>query len=358
MDDRLSTDLLHATCILSVPGRESPAIAFVRSRLESLPNAEIRTDRFSQLHVRMRSEPPGHPTYWVAHLDHPGFIVEFAQSETAADLIFRGACEHLSDDATARPAIRIETSAGPVRARIDTILARGPSFTRVRATTQGPVSAGDLGTWEFPTPARIQDGTLHAPACDDLAGACVLLSAFEQLASRPPAHPIRLIFTRAEELGLLGTIAVCKDRLLPAQSSVVCVDAISSHDLHHAGEPSSPILIHADAMMTYSPRLLRHFASLGNIQPSSMRATGASEAGIFALSGFEALAIYFEVRALHNVDPAAPGRPSHESVRVEALRNLRDLLVRSAHHPPEGSSLRAAVDAAWKEWSPILLRPP
>jgi putative aminopeptidase FrvX len=364
VQDRLTSDLLHATSLVSVPGRESAAIHFVRTWLQSLPGVEIRTDRFSQIHVRMNSEPPGHPMYWVAHLDHPGFIVELAPSNSSVNLVFRGSCDHLRSGLpeSGHPplAIRINTRSGPVRALIQAITAHGPSFTRVEATTEGPVEAGDIGFWEFPDAPKINEGRLHAPACDDLAGVCTVLSAFEHVATGPAsAHPIRLLFTRAEELGLLGAIAVCKDRLLSSQSAIICIDAISDSAVHQVGPLNAPILIPADTMMTYSPRLVRHFAAVGGIVPASLCESGASEAGIFALSGFEALAIYFKVRNMHNCNPATPpGAPVHESVSIDQLMSLRDLLLLSARHPLEGPSLRTAVDAAWKEWSPILLRPP
>ena len=70
-----------------------------------------------------------------------------------------------------------------------------------------PLIPGDLGTWDLPDASVDEDGLVHTPACDDLAALSAALEALDELAS---ADHVRLLLTRAEEVGFVGATAACR----------------------------------------------------------------------------------------------------------------------------------------------------
>ena len=99
---------------------------------------------------------------------------------------------------------------------VESLDVKAKPFKRVVARLTRRTDAlapGDVGRWTFPRGgAPVTRGTrFHTPACDDLAAAAAALSMLDLLRGRPGAGHIRVLLTRAEEVGFVGTLRACKD---------------------------------------------------------------------------------------------------------------------------------------------------
>src|SRR5690606_31785487 len=70
----------------------------------------------------------------------------------------------------------------------------------------GAAEPGDLALWDV-EPFRLRGQTVHARACDDLGGCIAILAALDRAATEGRAGHLVGLFTRAEEVGLLGAAA-------------------------------------------------------------------------------------------------------------------------------------------------------
>ncbi|MHC4990819.1 MAG: M20/M25/M40 family metallo-hydrolase, partial [Planctomycetota bacterium] len=221
--------LLQLTGLPTAAGREDRVVQWVRDWVAARRNLQLRRDRAGNMLIRRAGRTSRRaPIFVTAHLDHPAFVVRSATPGRPVDLEFRGGVlEPYFEDAR----IRIEDGSGKAHnARIVHLDADAKPYKRVRAELSRPTDAlraGDIGRWAFrgrgATPT-VHRGLMHAPACDDLAGVAVALSALDVLRRRKGTDHVGLLLTVAEEVGFLGAIAACKLRTVPRSSRLICLE--------------------------------------------------------------------------------------------------------------------------------------
>ncbi|MFN9977739.1 MAG: hypothetical protein ACK58T_48315, partial [Phycisphaerae bacterium] len=216
--------LLEVTQIPTAAGREHRVIEWITRWVKQRPSLALATDSSGNMTVSIRDARATDlaPVYFTAHLDHPAFVIERIVSPSCVELSFRGGVmdEYFknakvaihSSTHTRHVAVLTGETAAPARAGVAT-----PPFkhylaelTNPNDTTKG-LSLGDVAVWDLP-PARIENGTIYTQACDDLAALVAALAAFDVIAGKKEtARDVRLLFTRAEEVGFIGAIAACRD---------------------------------------------------------------------------------------------------------------------------------------------------
>ncbi len=221
---------------------------------------------------------PG-PIIFQAHLDHPAFVVTAVDSPREATAEFRGGVRaeyftnarlvlHSRDDGRA-PGVVAETT------EPDEAAGRPYRVARLTFDRDTYVLVGDIATWDLP-PAEIRDGLLHAPACDDLAAVAAALCAIEELitsndhaahGSESRATPdslafpdIRLLLTRAEEVGFIGTIAACRSGTIPPGSRIIALE--NSRAFADSPVGAGPIVRVGDRLSVFSPALTAAVAKI------------------------------------------------------------------------------------------------
>jgi len=264
--------LLELTQVPTAAGRERRVIDWISRWASERPDLTLDTDPAGNLVLAAATErraapPRSPPIYFTAHLDHPAFVVERTLGPHAVTLSFRGGV--LDDyfpgarvtihahDGSRLPAT-IADSADPggddTRGVFKHYLAELDGAPGTPAPDPRP---GDIATWTLP-PAQIRDGLLHAPACDDLAAVAAALAAFDLL--RDPARladhdaqDVRLLFTRAEEVGFLGAMAACRHATMPRDARVIALENSRSFDDSPIG--AGPIVRVGDRLSTFDPAL-------------------------------------------------------------------------------------------------------
>ena len=299
-------------------------------------------DAFGNAYVTYRRGRRRRPLVLGAHVDHPALVVAGVDGDQL-DLEFRGGIDASYGDG--EPLVLYREGAHEPHARAVVTSVRADERGRLagaEATVEGDasgVAVEDLALWDV-TPCRFRGEIVHARACDDLAGAAAVLATLDRIAAeRPNGHVVGL-FTRAEEVGLLGASVAARERLLPEDALVVAVET-SSMAAGRAEQGGGPIVRLGDAMHVFSPRMSQWMTALGGelrAEDESFRFQrklmdgGTTEATSYDLYGYETGAACIALGNYHNAGPR--GRVRAETVHLGDLEGLVRLFVRMHETTP------------------------
>ena len=348
--DAHARDLLALTQVPTVAGREQRVIRWVRAWAALRPELEVLADSAGNIVIQPRvpwgSGDSNAPVFITAHLDHPAFVVERIIGPGTLELAFRGGVMDPYFD-NARVRLYPGDSAGQAGSIGATLTGGGggsgsgggtvgagggaPLFKTYLAELDSRAEAriGDIATWELP-PAEIDSaGLVHTHACDDLAALAAALGAYDVLlgivrAGSPGDNlDVRLLLTRAEEIGFIGAIAACKLGTMPGGSRVIALENSRSFEDSPIG--GGPIVRVGDRMSIFSPRLTAACAKRAEqiarvpAQPQATRTAadidkaaamrwqrklmsgGACEATVYCAYGYEATCLCLALGNYHNM---------------------------------------------------------
>ncbi len=305
----------HAIDYLARLGAQ-PAVAFhengvataVRGALTEI-GAGWRTDNFGNIIARIPGVAPEGvpPIAFVAHMDHPGF-----------EIVGR-AGDDLIGQALGGVPPRSFASGVPLWVVL-------PAGRRLAAETVGPY--GDAAQRQVlarlteavgedipvPSPAvfnlpdfSAQDDHLVMRAADDLAGCGCILAALGSLRTDPPEGDVFGVFTRAEEVGLVGARLLAESRVLPMDTLVVSLE--SSRTLPGAEIGGGPVIRVGDAGSTFNSDAesalirAREILSAGTTNFRCQRqlmSGGVCEASAFNAWGYRSTGMAFPLANYHN----------------------------------------------------------
>lgn len=386
--------LLDLTQIPTAAGREHRVIRWIRDWAGRRPWIDLTADPAGNLHLAFApattptSTPKSTaaPVYFTAHLDHPAFVVERLIAPRTAQLQFRGGVmdEYFVD---ARVTIHPDAQhAAPVGARlIQTIEPASPGIDKsylAEIDADAPLAVGDIATWELPPP-EITAGLIHTNACDDLASLVAALAAFDELGRQRHDHPgtipdVRLLLTRAEEIGFIGAIAACRHKTMPPGSRVIALEVSRSFDDSPIG--GGPIVRVGDRLSVFNPTLTAACARRAEEisgRPATPTATqkatqaastgawrwqrklmpgGACEASVFQAFGYESTCLCLPLGNYHNMADLAAvqagtnttkPRVAREFVSIADFDGLVDLLIACGQSLPTASPIMDRLDKLW-----------
>ena len=293
-----------------------PAVAFhengvataVRRALTEI-GTSWRTDNFGNIIARI----PGArrdgvaPIAFMAHMDHPGFEIVGRDGDYLVGKASGG----------------IPPGAFAAGVPLQIIL---PAGRRLTAETVGPLgderdrqaqirltgSAAD----DIPIPSpvvfdlpdfSIEDDHIVMRAADDLAGCGCILSALDSLQGDPPDGDVYGVFTRAEEVGLVGARLLAEARTLPLDTLVVSLE--SSRTLPGAEIGGGPVIRVGDAGSTFNSdaetALIRAREVLGRSNSDfrsqrQLMSGGVCEASAFNAWGYRSTGVAFPLGNYHN----------------------------------------------------------
>ena len=293
-----------------------PAIAFHENGVATAVRGAFteigvtwRTDNFGNIIARIAgAEPDGVPPIaFMAHMDHPGFEIVGRDG----DYLIGKASGGIPPGAFA-PGVPLQV-----------IL---PAGRRLSAETVGPhgderqrearIRLTDAVDDDIPIPSpavfdlpdfNIEDDRIVMRAADDLAGGGCILSALASLQADPPAGDVYGVFTRAEEVGLVGARLLAEARTLPMDTLVVSLE--SSRTLPGAEIGRGPVIRVGDAGSTFNTDAeaalirAREVLAAGNPDFRSQRqlmSGGVCEASAFNAWGYRSTGVAFPLGNYHN----------------------------------------------------------
>jgi hypothetical protein len=217
----------------------------------------------------------------------------------------------------------------------------GEGFVGLRLEAEAPVPAGTFGVFDLEDFREDADGLLYQRAADDLAGCAAIVSVLARcVAERIPATVLGL-FTRAEEVGLIGATLVAQQRLLPSETLVVSLEC--SRALPGAEIGAGAVIRVGDRATCFSPEgdllLQRARDRLRERDPSvriqrQLMSGGTCEATAFMLAGYTTVGVAFPLGNYHNAGPDDTIAPEYIHRRdlqagvellVEAARGMAEL---------------------------------
>ena len=333
---------------------ESGVAAMVLAILEEL-GVEHRFDESGNIVARIPGgEALATPLAIVAHMDHPGF-----------EITGRSGDRFVADGLGGVPA---SSFGGGVPLQL--LL---PGGSRLPAVTAGPhgeesdrqvliklAGPEEPGAVEPPVAAvfdlvdfKLDGEFIRMRAADDLAGCGAILAALARLSRSgvAPSGDVYGLFTRAEEVGLVGARLAAEAGTLPLGTLVISAE--SSRTLPGAEQGKGPVIRVGDAGSTFDVDaesvLIRARESLLERDAESGRAGGAGfksqrqlmsggvcEASAFAVYGYQVTGIAFPLGNYHNAAPE--GGVEAEFIHVDDYLGGIALLTEAAYRVADRSN--------------------
>ena len=248
------------------------------------------------------------PLVLVAHLDHPGFAVDAVVGGTAS-LSFRGGLA-TANAISGSPVEFFHPLEVNAIGRGELLDAEGDDgrLTGARArVVDGQVAAGDFAMWGFPGFA-LESGRICGRVCDDLLGAAVVLCALDELSRQAPAGvEVWGLFTRAEEIGFLGTLEAIRLGSVPRQAHVLSLEC--SKALVDAPQGAGVIVRVGDRTSIFDPGLSEALAGAARRLAQGddtfrwqrkLMDAGTCEATAFCAAGWRASGLALPLGNYHN----------------------------------------------------------
>jgi endoglucanase len=346
----------------TAPFREGAVIRHVLRFVAARPHLAVRVDRDGNLLLRRRAvRPSATPLVVVAHMDHPGFHAVRCEGRGRRFLVSARFLGGVRPEFFRGARVRFFDGEEAVRARVARVRrdAKGGELA-VTLVAERAVSPGSFGMWDLP-PLRAPRGgrgRLASRAIDDLVGVAAGLALLDAVDAIDPRRrvDVRALFTRGEEVGFVGALAVAGSRRLPRGARILSLEA--SRALANARQGDGPILRIGDRTSSFDDGLSRWMARTatalagpkGDRFPWQRRLMdgGTCEATAFQQHGFRCAALCVPLGNYHNMGD--DGRIRAETIdprdAVGLVRLLEALVRNDADCPRRGAPdpLRRRLD--------------
>jgi putative aminopeptidase FrvX len=304
----------------------------------------IAAGRDAAGNVLLRVETPGadldHPLVLVAHLDHPGFVIDTVE-EDRVSLTFHGGLG--AENALEGAPIHFFRAGEREPSGTGTLVAAEEKGGRLTGATaavlDGGATPGGIALWGFPA-WSVANGRITARVCDDLLGAAAILACLREIADAgPPGVAVSGLLTRAEEVGFLGAIEAIRLGTVPTGAHVLSLEC--SKALTDAPQGGGVIVRVGDRMSVFAPSLTESVrtaaARVAEVDPAfrfqrKLMDGGACEATAFCASGYRASGIAVPLGNYHNAADDGPGIAPETVLVDDWLAEVR-LLVELANDP-------------------------
>jgi endoglucanase len=355
MDVETNSYLHTLAKIVSIPTAsfyEHGVLSTIKIYLEEL-GINYYVDKWGNIIAHYQKGENIPPLVLVAHTDHPA--LELVQKETCPEFpaanytarLLGGVKPECFDQEVPVKLYRRGKSSNPVIARIlgyNIIRKPSPEINFFMAVDSDEVVPGEVfGVWDLPD-FEVSDSLFHARVIDDLVGCASILLVFSKLVQEFASANLYGVFTRAEEVGLVGADMVFQSGVLPPESLVVSIEA--SKALPGAVQGEGPVIRAGDRAFTFDEDaefVLRKAAlklgcDLASRTPQPVKIQrqlmtgGRCEAGSAILNGYKTTGLAFPLGNYHNVSdaPAEPSYLATENIHVQDFITGVDLLHQAA----------------------------
>ncbi|MFW5752865.1 MAG: hypothetical protein ACOCYV_02310 [Planctomycetota bacterium] len=316
---RRDTLLRLARRLLQTPtaaGLEDAMAAVVRAQCDRI-GLPVHEDPWGNLLVRCERGPGSRstpPLVFVAHLDHPAF--EFLGDDRAEflggvpDALFAARATVVFADGARARCMQRRPKTGRRRrlVRLDRALPDTPP--------------GTPGRWDVETFA-VDGDRLVAWGIDDLLGVCAMLACLRDLAAARAPTRTWALFTRAEEIGLLGSIHAARAGILPADAQVISIE--TSNAVGRVAIGGGPVIRIGDRGTIFDPAITalleRCAADLRGLRwQRALMDGGTCEGSAWSAFGYRCGGLCLPLGNYHNIGPDTT--PAAEYISVRDLQGL------------------------------------
>lgn len=382
--------LLELTNLPTAPGCEGAVSDWIDQWVGQRAQLRIRRDRFKNLMITCKNRRRGSrqkPIIFTAHMDHPGFVVTGAEGNLVEAEFRGGVGAEYFKNALVRwrrstNCLVNQDVSGVVKSIKKPNKKAGNKYIKAFIELKGASAVpkiGDIITWDLP-PSKIVNGLLNAPVCDDLAALAGALAALEQVSKKNNCADVRVLLTRAEEVGFIGAMGACQSRLIPKTARLIALE--NSRSFTDSPIGGGPIIRVGDATSTFDPQLLSGVCQLARslskkktkkskntfTYQRKLMVGGSCEATAYQAFGYQTICLCLALGNYHNQksDPAVPNsleqktQPigiDREIISVNDYHNLVLLLTEIAEKLDDlklTTSLRHKLDELYESRKAIL----
>ncbi len=355
MNKRLRKIFRDVLSLPTAPFYENAVAAFIRTfaRRRRIP---VKTDRYGNLILRYTNGERTEPVALTAHMDHPGCEILNADGR---DLTARwlGACDerHFPGGRLA-----LVTGKEEITGRATSALGDDKTFT-ARAARPLPRLEGAFGYWGL-APVAFDDDRIRTKGADNLASCAAILAVMDRLNREKANADFRGVFTRAEEVGLLGAGGIVRARSVPRRVPIIVLE--TSKALPGAEIGGGPVIRVGDAMSVFDPRIEYAIHTTARELAKKKRkfkyqrqlmSGGVCEATLYVLYGMPVGALAFPLGNYHNMGKRWP---AEEIISASDAAHMVELCFALAVNPPVGetrSPMKKRLSASFKSRGQRLL---
>ena len=352
----MATSISSDRCIRALSEISAyPTAAFYEARvaryiLGELQRLGLPVERDSYGNIIATYAGPGAPDSGgmalVAHMDHPAFeLLEVTGKRARARLLGGVNQQCFSRPVPVRifPAIASASGAQEeglpgqvIGYEVPTDGSRLLLDMELETELSGFEPGSYFGIWGLPQ-IEVREGLAYMRAVDDLAGCAAILLTLEQLVERQVQSLCYGVFTRAEEVGLLGATLLASAEMLPKDTVIVSLE--TSKTLPGAEIGAGPVIRVGDRVQTFDGKaeaaLHAAWSSMQRENPDvkvqrQLMSGGTCEATIFYLTGYPTTAMALPLGNYHNVSPVFTIDP--EYISVNDLATEVELLTRATQY--------------------------
>lgn len=296
----------------TAPFHEYHVAAVLRDLLAPLPHVSVQSDSYGNLIARYKFGRSAPRIAFAAHMDHPGWVR------------YRGKEEFLG-------------------------------WVPEDRLASHPVDwFGPFGMWRL-EPFELKDGIVHARVCDDLAGCAAIVALFMELEKAGDEADVFGLFTRAEEVGFNGAIALARDWPLPQDVRFVSIETSSPRNGASMG--LGPIIRVGDRVSVFDDAATSELVDAAKessiAHQRSLLDGGSCEATAMNLYGIPAAGISIALGNYHNVLPESGIGP--EYINLSDAKNLVKLILAVTRRmalqdtPSSKEAMRQRLEKRWDE---------
>ncbi len=186
--------------------------------------------------------------------------------------------------------------------------------------------------FDLPAP-KVHKDEIITPVADDLAGCSLILETLNILKNTKTNYSIRAIFSRAEEVGLLGARLIAKSKRISKESIIVSVE--TSSELPGAVSGSGPIIRTGDRASTFDNSgeiiLLSSVKELLKEEKNfkfqrQLMNLGGCEATAFSAFGYKVTGISLPLINWHNANQDGSVEP--ERISITDYQNALNIMTK------------------------------
>jgi endoglucanase len=246
----------------TAPFHEYHVEAVILKRLAEMKHVTVEKDDFGNLIAKYQLGRKKPKLAFAAHMDHPGWV-----KHDGEDVFLGGVPEE-------------------------------------RPKTHPVEWFGDFGMWKL-KPFELKKGIIHSRVCDDLVGCAAMLALFMELEADEIETTVYALFTRAEEVGFIGSIEMAKKWPLP--NGVVFVSLETSAPRGGAEMGNGPAIRAGDRISLFDDAVTAELVDAGTEEKIPFQRAlldgGACEATAMNLYGVPAAGISVILGNYHNCPP-------------------------------------------------------
>jgi len=346
--------LLQEVCsIPTAPFAEQYVVQYIERFVKERPRLKLSRDQAGNLLIELPGKSRGRGrgrgsargrgrgSRWVfaAHMDHPGFVARRMIDERTLEAHFRG---WVQIDYVRGTKVRFFDAGREIAGTV--IEATSSTHDRltvpdlVKVRVSGPLKPGAPGMFDQ-GPGRFKGKRFYSRGIDDQGGLASALAMIDALHENPPAAPIAVLLTRAEEEGFIGAIAaVLKPRLLNKTDRIIAIECSAMQPYARQGD--GVIIRVGDKTSIFNSELTFFLtAEAQNLSKKdktfryqrSLMPGGTCEATVYDVYGYLSAAVCVPLGNYHNMDRTRK-KIGPEYIDVSDWQNMVKLFVQIARN--------------------------